>query len=59
MAVQACLRPGMAGPELDMSSALAVTRAYGVRPELAAPLISSAYEGVRKGVADRKASEGS
>ena len=52
--VEAAVRPGMAGPVADVSSALALAQARGVAPDLAAELIGAAVEGFMQGCADRR-----
>lgn len=50
----ACLRPGMAGPEIDIAGVLALAAAQDVSADVAGALLGHAFAGLRAGATDRK-----
>jgi hypothetical protein len=57
-AAEACLTGGGMGlPHVDMTGALALAQADGVPASVAAPLLSAASAGIRRGLDDRRKDE--
>jgi hypothetical protein len=49
-----CIVPGLAGPHLDIPSALRIAESLGVPPMLAVTLLGALRQGLLEGLASRR-----